>query len=131
MAVKGVMRIFVLVFPLMLFCSSVFGADFQFPGIDINVKPGGQQEEVATAIKIIAALTILSLAPAMLIVMTSFTRIIIVLAMLRHAFGMQQTPPNTVLMDFDSRFKIKIRLIGLTSSGLWCLHFYCPCSVDF
>ena len=99
MAVKGVMRIFVLVFPLMLFCSSVFGADFQFPGIDINVKPGGQQEEVATAIKIIAALTILSLAPAMLIVMTSFTRIIIVLAMLRHAFGMQQTPPNTVLIS--------------------------------
>jgi len=83
----------------MMICSSVYGADIQLPGVDINVKAGGQQEEVATAIKIIVALTILSLAPAMLIVMTSFTRIIVVLAMLRHAFGMQQTPPNTVLIS--------------------------------
>lgn len=70
------------------------------PGIDINLNGGdAKQSEVATAIKIIIGLTVLSLAPAILISMTAFTRIIIVLSMLRHAFGMQQTPPNTVLIS--------------------------------
>ena len=53
---------------------------------------------VATAIKVLLGLTVLSLAPAFLIIMTSFTRIIVVLSILRHALGMQQTPPNTVLI---------------------------------
>jgi flagellar biosynthesis protein FliP len=44
------------------------------------------------------ALTLLSLAPAMVIALTSFTRAIIVLSMLRHALCMQETPPNTVLV---------------------------------
>jgi len=48
---------------------------------------------------VLIGLTILSLAPAILVVMTAFTRIIIVLAMLRHAIGMQDTPPNTVLVS--------------------------------
>lgn len=70
------------------------------PGIDIQLDDSdGNQAEVATAIKIILGLTVLSLAPAILIAMTAFTRIIIVLSMLRHAFGMQQTPPNTVLIS--------------------------------
>ncbi len=54
---------------------------------------------MATAIKILLGLTVLSRAPAILIVMTSFTRIIVVLSILRQAFGMQQTPPNTVLIS--------------------------------
>ena len=75
-------------------------ADVHLPGVDINIGNTGEDHaEVATAIKIVLALTILSLAPALLIVMTSFTRIIIVLSMLRHALGMQDTPPNTVLIS--------------------------------
>lgn len=72
----------------------------KLPGIDISVtdKAGGRQE-MATAIQILLGLTVLSLAPAILISMTSFVRIIIVLSMLRHAFGMQETPPNTVLVS--------------------------------
>jgi flagellar biosynthetic protein FliP len=76
------------------------GADISVPGIDItfsNAKDNNQQ--IASALKILLGLTVLSLAPAILVVMTSFTRIIIVLAILRHAFGMQQTPPNTVLIS--------------------------------
>lgn len=76
----------------------VHAADIHFPGVDINIA-GNDRGEIATAIKIVLALTVLSLAPALLIVMTSFTRIIIVLSMLRHAFGMQDTPPNTVLIS--------------------------------
>jgi len=54
---------------------------------------------VADALKITLLLTALSLLPAVLIAMTSFTRTIIVLSMLRHAFGMQDTPPNVVLVS--------------------------------
>jgi flagellar biosynthetic protein FliP len=72
-------------------------ADIRFPGVDIAMK-GSDRQEVATAIKIILGLTVISLAPALLLAVTSFTRIIIVLSMLRHALGMQETPPNTVLV---------------------------------
>lgn len=83
-----------------LFLSSglVQAADIRFPGVDINIA-SNRPDEIATAIKIVLALTVLSLAPALLIMMTSFTRIIIVLSMLRQAFGMQDTPPNTVLIS--------------------------------
>lgn len=75
-------------------------ADISFPGIDIDIgTDAGGRTQVATALKILLGLTVLSLAPAILIVMTSFTRIIIVLSMLRHAFGMQETPPNIVLIS--------------------------------
>lgn len=50
-------------------------------------------------IQLIALLTVLSLAPSILIMVTSFTRIAIVLAFLRTAMGTQQTPPNQVLMS--------------------------------
>jgi len=50
-------------------------------------------------IQMVALLTILSLAPSILIMMTSFTRIIVVLSFLRTAMGIQQTPPNTVLIS--------------------------------
>jgi flagellar biosynthetic protein FliP len=52
----------------------------------------------SSAMQIIILLTVLSLAPAILIMMTSFTRIIIVLSLLRQALGTQQLPPNQVLM---------------------------------
>jgi flagellar biosynthetic protein FliP len=68
------------------------------PGIDVKIA-SGPREEVALAVKILVGLTVLSLAPALLVSVTSFVRIIIVLSMLRHAFGMQETPPNTVLVS--------------------------------
>jgi flagellar biosynthetic protein FliP len=57
-------------------------------------------QEVAKSMQILILLTILSLAPSILIVMTSFTRIIIVLSFLRHALGTQTIPPNQVLISF-------------------------------
>lgn len=50
-------------------------------------------------VQIVALLTVLSLAPSILIMMTSFTRIVVVLSFLRTAMGVQQTPPNTVLVS--------------------------------
>lgn len=55
-------------------------------------------EETANSLRLLGLLTILSLAPAILIMVTSFTRIIIVLSFLRSALATQQTPPNQVLI---------------------------------
>ncbi len=75
-------------------------SDIQLPGLSIEIgNEGDDALETATALKILLALTVLSLAPSILVVMTSFTRIIVVLSILRTAFGMQQTPPNTVLIS--------------------------------
>ncbi len=57
------------------------------------------QDTISPALKVFALLTILSLAPGILIMLSSFTRIIIVLSMLRAALGLQQTPPNTVIIS--------------------------------
>ena len=70
----------------------------QLPGINIGVGTSDSPEDVAVTIQIILLITLLSLAPALLILLTSFTRIIIVLSLLRHALSTQQMPPNQVLI---------------------------------
>jgi len=59
---------------------------------------GGDGEATGRLIQIIALVTVLSLAPSILIMMTSFIRFMVVLSFLRSAMGTQQTPPNQVLM---------------------------------
>lgn len=63
----------------------------------------GNREESGTVagriIQLVALLTILSLAPSILIMMTSFTRIVVALSFIRTAIGLQQTPPNTVMIS--------------------------------
>lgn len=56
------------------------------------------QAELAPALRQVIALTALSMIPLLLIAMTSFTRIVIVLSMIRGALGLQQTPPNVVVI---------------------------------
>ena len=50
-------------------------------------------------VQLIALITVLTLAPSILVVLTSFTRIVVVLSLLRSAMGVQQTPPNSVLIS--------------------------------
>ncbi|WP_144212069.1 flagellar type III secretion system pore protein FliP [Shewanella donghaensis] len=59
---------------------------------------GDQSQKVNIKLEILAMMTVLSFLPAMLMMMTSFTRIIIVLSILRQALGLQQSPPNKVLI---------------------------------
>ena len=54
--------------------------------------------EYSLSLQLIILMTVLTLLPSMLILMTSFTRIIIVLSLLRQALGTAQTPPNQVLI---------------------------------
>lgn len=70
------------------------------PRIDISI--GGPDEsgpaQVSSALKILGLFTILSLAPAILMLMTSFTRIVIVLSFVRQALGVQGMPPNQIMV---------------------------------
>lgn len=68
------------------------------PKIGLDIQTADNPEDVTLSIQILFLLTILSLAPALLIMVTSFTRIIIVLSFTRNALGTQQMPPNQVLI---------------------------------
>lgn len=64
-----------------------------------NAAPGTDDQASLSGriIQLIALMTVLSIAPGLLVVMTSFTRFVIVFSMLRSALGLNQTPPNMVL----------------------------------
>ncbi|WP_027084315.1 flagellar type III secretion system pore protein FliP [Cohnella panacarvi] len=66
-------------------------------GIDVNLGDGNG-EVGASAISLLLLITVLSLAPAILVLMTSFTRIVIVLGFVRTSLGTQMMPPNQVLI---------------------------------
>jgi flagellar biosynthetic protein FliP len=65
----------------------------------INLDFGDGASSTGTIIQLLALLTVLSLAPAILIMVTSFTRIVVVLSFLRSALGTQTTPPNMVIVS--------------------------------
>jgi flagellar biosynthetic protein FliP len=78
------------------------------PGVNAPTQPPTFQipdmtkrENFSAAMQLIILLTVLSLAPAILIMMTSFTRIVIVLSLLRQAMGTQQLPPNQILIGLS------------------------------
>lgn len=68
------------------------------PGINMSLGTSSSPTAVNGTLQVIFLLTILSLAPAILILMTSFTRIIVVLSFIRNALSLQSTPPNQVLV---------------------------------
>jgi flagellar biosynthetic protein FliP len=69
---------------------------------NISLDLGGGEGDGSVAsrvVQMVVLLTVLSLAPSILMMMTSFTRIVVVLSFLRTAMGTQQTPPNTVMIS--------------------------------
>ena len=65
----------------------------------VTVDLGGESGSTARIVQLVLLMTVLSLAPAILVTVTSFTRIIVVLSFLRNALGIQQTPPNVVMIS--------------------------------
>ncbi|MBW1715884.1 MAG: flagellar type III secretion system pore protein FliP [Deltaproteobacteria bacterium] len=72
-------------------------ADFLFPTVHIGVEKGENPGDISMLLQIVLLLTVLSLAPAILMLMTSFTRLVVVFAFLRSALGTQQTPSNQII----------------------------------
>lgn len=78
--------------------SRAMAADYNLPGIKISVPDSQEKGRLSSALEIAILLTVLSLAPAILVMMTSFTRLAVVLSFLRHAIGTQQSPPNQIIV---------------------------------
>ncbi len=82
--------------PLLATGANAWGAEV--PRLSIALEGSDNPEDWFTGLKILALLTVLALAPSILVLMTSFTRILVVFAFLRQALGTQQTPPNQILI---------------------------------
>ena len=82
---------------VLAFAGAAFAAG---PSLSLSMGSGDPSDTV-TGIKILALLTLMTLAPSILISMTSFTRIIIVFGFVRHALGTQAMPPNQILVGLS------------------------------
>lgn len=80
------------------FAPQVLAAPITVPEVNVNLGQSDNPQEVVGTLQILILLTVLTLVPAFLVMMTSFTRIVVVLSFLRNALATQQTPPNQVLI---------------------------------
>ncbi len=83
---------------VLLWSNAALAVTFPIPSLELNMETATSPEEVAVVLEIIALLTILALAPAILILMTPFTRLVVVFHFLRQAMGTQSSPPNQVIV---------------------------------
>jgi len=90
------------VLPLVLLLVSaqlpVYAEGSIIPGLDINIGTSNDPADTSVTLQILLLITLLSIAPAILVLMTSFTRIVIVLSFVRTSLATQQMPPNQVLI---------------------------------
>ncbi|WP_417223794.1 flagellar type III secretion system pore protein FliP [Amphritea sp.] len=95
-------RLFALLLPflLILFPGAVFAADLGIPAVTLTTNADGTADYSVT-LQILGLMTLLTFLPAILMMMTSFARIIIVFAILRQALGLQQTPSNQILVGLS------------------------------
>jgi len=75
-----------------------YAAGINVPALNLNLDDAKGPQQISGVLQIIFLLTVLTLAPAVLILMTSFTRFAIVFSFLRYALGTQQSPPNQVIV---------------------------------
>lgn len=91
-------KLVTLLFLILAFAISLGQDEVPIPGIRIQVTPNQQPRDLVVTLELLLILTILTLAPSILILFTSFTRIIIVFSFVRNALGTRQVPPNQVLI---------------------------------
>lgn len=100
---KKIRKIIILISVLVIIFSLMSGQVLAEPNVNINedgitIGTTDNPKEVSSSIQLLLLLTVLSVLPSILIMMTGFTRIIIILSFLRNAMGTQQMPPNQVLI---------------------------------
>jgi flagellar biosynthetic protein FliP len=91
-----------LIFFLLIFAGVAWSqAALPFPKVTFGVDKAGAPEDIAVTLEIVALLTVLSLAPSIIIMMTAFTRIVIVLNFVKKALGTPEAPPNQMVMGLS------------------------------
>ncbi len=93
---KKVSRLF-----LMVFISTMTYANVTIPKIDFSIEQSSSPTDLVSSLQILIILTVLTLAPSIIIMTTSFVRIIVVFHFIRQAIGLQQMPPNQVLVGMS------------------------------
>ena len=88
---------------LLVVCPVVtaLAAPIPLPNISLNIGGNADQSKAAVVVQLLFVFTVLSLAPAILLMLTSFTRVVIVLSLVRHALGTQQMPPNQIIIGLS------------------------------
>lgn len=88
---------------LLLVLSASFTSSFAAtaPNFSININGGDSPEDLSIAIQLIFFMTLLTLAPSIIMLMTSFTRIVIVLGFVRSAIGVQSAPSNQIVIGLS------------------------------
>ncbi|MFZ5586595.1 MAG: flagellar type III secretion system pore protein FliP [Thermodesulfobacteriota bacterium] len=76
-------------------------APLRLPTITFGVEEAKNPEQISTALQVVLLLTVLTLAPSILIMMTCFTRLAVVLSLLRNALGTQQMPPTQIIVGLS------------------------------
>lgn len=76
----------------------VYAQPLPVPGVNLQIGTSSEPEQVVGSLQILLLLTVLTLVPAILALMTSFTRTVVVLSFVRNALATQQTPPNQVII---------------------------------
>jgi flagellar biosynthetic protein FliP len=97
-------RLLPAVLAVLLFLLAASGAaaqDLVVPALKIGLNGQSSPQQVSVAMQILLLLTVLTLAPAILVLMTSFTRLVVVFHFLRQALGTQQMPPNQGLIGLS------------------------------
>jgi flagellar biosynthetic protein FliP len=100
----------------LLWCAPAWSQSF-----NLDLGQGGQAGTTSRLVQITVAMAVLSLAPSLLVMLTAFTRIVIVLSLLRSGIGAQGTPPNTVIIGlalFLTFFVMQPALEQAWSAGL-------------
>ncbi len=86
---------------VLVLSSCATNPSMQAPGVTLTLEPTNEPQQVTSAVQLFVLLTVLSLAPSILILATSFTRIVIVLSMVRNAIGTASIPPNQVVIGLS------------------------------
>jgi flagellar biosynthetic protein FliP len=98
LSLSKIVTLVVTILSFLLFSNFTMAADdLSLSALKLTTNPDGSQEYSVT-LQILIFMTALSFIPAAVIMMTSFTRIVVVMAILRQAFGLQQTPSNQVII---------------------------------
>jgi flagellar biosynthesis protein FliP len=98
---RSILIISLLIFSAFLLASCAGSPDLSAPGVTLSVDPNSSPQQVTSGVQLLVLITVLSLAPAILMLATSFTRIVIVLSLLRNAIGTPSIPPNQIIVGLS------------------------------
>lgn len=93
-------------------CTLKAQTSLSLPGVNLNIDKG---VDLVDSMKVILLFTVLSLAPAFIILCTSFTRIVVVLSFIRQAVGTQSMPPNQLLIGLSLFLSVFVMMPTFTS----------------